>query len=143
MGLVGASGGPVILVVDDSDLGRHVAGNILRRRFHVEEATNGREALEQAIRLGPALIVMDLVMPVMDGFVATRCLRAHIETWRTPILAVTGLNTVEEHQRAIDAGCDLVLTRPFRPDTLLDAVDGLLSGRLVRFGARFVVAARH
>jgi CheY-like chemotaxis protein len=78
--------------------------------YHVLEAVNGREAVDIALRRKPDLILMDIMMPELDGFEATRELRRHAETHATPIIAVTAMEGA--HQLAIQAGANDYVRKP-------------------------------
>src|SRR5690606_38236160 len=97
---------PLLLVVEDNPTNADMLIRRLKRvGFDSAWAKNGEEAIEMAERLGPALIVMDLRLPVMDGYEATRRIkRSHMN--RTPIIALTAHALTEDHQKATDAGCD-------------------------------------
>ena len=109
------------------------------RRFRVEEATTGAECVQLARELRPALIVLDLHMPVRDGFSAAEELKSHARTRAIPIVAVSGASRPHETERALTAGCDAVLNKPVSPRDLLRVVDALLEATradLVREAAR-------
>jgi putative two-component system response regulator len=102
-----------ILVVDDEESNVRLLDAMLKSRgYEVTAARNGAEALERARRASPDLILMDVMMPVMDGFEATRRLRADEETMLVPIVMVTALHDVEARVKALDVGADDFLTKP-------------------------------
>lgn len=92
--------------------------------YAVLVATNGQEAVEAALSETPDLILMDIMMPVLDGFEATRLLRRHPETRRTPIIAVTAMEGARE--LALHAGADDYVRKPIDIRALLAKVSGLL-----------------
>jgi CheY-like chemotaxis protein len=95
--------------------------------FEVIEASNGVEAIEQARNASPDVVVMDLSLPVLDGWEATRRLKADARTRHIPVVALTG-HALEGHsQGAREAGCDWFLAKPCLPETLLSTLDDLLS----------------
>jgi CheY-like chemotaxis protein len=103
----------ILLLVDDDEMSREMIGKPLSRLgYTVITAMNGREALEAAREESPNLILMDLRMPVMDGFEAAQKLKADRATAHIPIVALSALNTSEAVKRAIDAGCDSFHTKP-------------------------------
>src|SRR5438045_6834404 len=98
---------PSILVVDDAEDGREMLVEYLAfRGFHVVEAQNGTEAIEVARRVRPHVILMDLSMPVVDGWEATRQLKADPLTKDIIIIAVTAHAFPREQEAARAAGCD-------------------------------------
>ena len=102
-----------VLVVDDyGDTRRVVRWMLEQKGYHVVEATNGQEAVETAVRERPDLILMDLSLPVLDGFDAVRQARAHEELRRVPVVAFTAHDTADFRDRAAAAGCDHYLTKP-------------------------------
>jgi two-component system chemotaxis response regulator CheY len=121
-----------ILIVDDDPLNLNLAEVILKGAGHETSAAyNGAEALAQAIDQGRQfdLILMDYNMPIMDGLTAVRALRAHPSTRALPILMVSGSTSGLERQQADRAGVNGFLPKPYRRQTLLDAVAAALDGR--------------
>ncbi|MBC8163662.1 MAG: response regulator [Roseiflexaceae bacterium] len=116
-----------ILVADDSFDNRYIIGQMLQANgYRIVYAKNGREALESIAAERPALVFMDLSMPEIDGWTATAAIRADAELATLPVIAVTGHVTMEEIQRAHQAGCTDVLTKPFEYDELISKVRALL-----------------
>jgi CheY-like chemotaxis protein len=120
--------GPLILVVDDYEDAREMYAEYLRFcGFRVAEARNGNEALEQAFALMPDLILMDLSLPGMDGWEATRQLKADERTRQIPVVALTGHALAGASEGARKAGCDSFVTKPCLPDDLVVEVRRMLS----------------
>jgi two-component system, cell cycle response regulator DivK len=120
--------GPLILVVDDYEDAREMYAEYLRFcGFRVAEARNGNEALEQAFALMPDLILMDLSLPGMDGWEATRQLKADERTRQIPVVALTGHALAGASEGAKRAGCDSFVTKPCLPDDLVVEVRRMLS----------------
>jgi len=120
--------GPLILVVDDYEDAREMYAEYLRFcGFRVAEARNGNEALEQAFTLKPDLILMDLSLPGMDGWEATRQLKADERTRQIPVVALTGHALAGASEGAKKAGCDSFVTKPCLPDDLVVEVRRMLS----------------
>jgi CheY-like chemotaxis protein len=114
---------PLILVVDDFLDNRQMYAEYLAfSGLRVEEAENGHEALEKAFALLPDLIVMDLSLPGIDGWEATRRLKADPRTKRIPVIALTGHALAGHSKGAMDAGCDAFITKPCLPERLLEEV---------------------
>ncbi len=114
---------PLILVVDDFLDNRQMYAEYLTfSGLRVEEAENGHEALEKAFAMLPDLIVMDLSLPGIDGWEATRRLKADPRTKRIPVIALTGHALAGHSKGAMDAGCDAFITKPCLPERLLEEV---------------------
>lgn len=119
---------PLILVVDDYQDAREMYAEYLQfSGFRVAEARNGNEAVTQAFELKPDLILMDLSLPGMDGWEATRVLKADERTRRIPVVALTGHALAGASEGAKKAGCDSFVTKPCLPDDLVVEVRRMLS----------------
>jgi len=119
---------PLILVVDDYQDAREMYAEYLQfSGFRVAEARNGNEALEQAFALMPDLILMDLSLPGMDGWEATRVLKADQRTKSIPVVALTGHALAGASEGAKKAGCDSFVTKPCLPDDLVIEVRRMLN----------------
>jgi CheY-like chemotaxis protein len=117
----------VIMVADDYDVIRQLCRAWLEiRGYAVVEAENGVEAVEIARRECPDLIIMDLSMPLLDGFAATRRIREIKELCHVRIVAVSG-NGKGQHDAALAAGCDDYLAKPFDFPQLEEILGQLLS----------------
>jgi two-component system, cell cycle response regulator DivK len=118
---------PLILVVDDYQDAREMYAEYLQfSGFRVAEAKNGNEAVEQAFALKPDLILMDLSLPGMDGWEATRVLKADERTRHIPVVALTGHALAGSSEGAKQAGCDSFVTKPCLPDDLVVEVRRML-----------------
>ena len=118
---------PLILVVDDYQDAREMYAEYLQfSGFRVAEARNGNEAVAQAFSLKPDLILMDLSLPGMDGWEATRVLKADESTRHIPIVALTGHALAGASEGAQRAGCDSFVTKPCLPDDLVVEVRRML-----------------
>jgi CheY-like chemotaxis protein len=118
---------PMILVVDDFDDNRLLyASTIAEAGYPVQEATNGQEALDKIGATRPAIIVMDLSMPVLDGWETTRRIKANPATADIVIIALTGHATNFGLATAKEAGAQAVLTKPCLPQDLLGVISALL-----------------
>ena len=123
----GTESGPLVLIVDDVQDNRTIYVLFLRfSGFRVAEAENGEEALAKATALLPDVIVMDLSLPVMDGWEATRRLKRDPRTKKIPVLVLTGHALPEHAQAAREAGCDMVITKPCLPDQLMETIRRIL-----------------
>lgn len=119
---------PLILVVDDYQDAREMYAEYLQfSGFRVAEARNGNEAIEQAFALRPDLILMDLSLPGMDGWEATRQLKSDERTRHIPVVALTGHALAGASEGAKKAGCDSFVTKPCLPDDLVVEVRRMLN----------------
>lgn len=124
---------PLVLVVEDYPDTRELYAEYLRLSgFRVAEACDGIEAIERASELTPDIILMDLALPRMDGWEATRRLKADVRTQRIPIVALTGHALAGHLESARRAGCQAFVTKPCLPDTLVTEIRRMLGsgGRL-------------
>jgi DNA-binding response OmpR family regulator len=118
---------PVILAADDDeDILELVAFRLERSGFTVVRARDGEQALEAARREVPDLIVLDVMMPKMDGYEVTRALRADESTRRIPIILLTARVQDDDVQRGFDAGADDYVRKPFSPQELRSRVQAIL-----------------
>lgn len=122
-----APGLPLIMVVDDSLTVRRVAERLLKRAgYQVVLATDGVDALRQLQNVRPSLMLVDIEMPLMDGFTLTRTLRGQPRYHGLPIIIVTSRTGDEDRNRAFDLGADDFVTKPFQDEALLRRLAGLL-----------------
>jgi DNA-binding response OmpR family regulator len=118
-----------VLIVEDDELTRDVyAAELASAGFMVLEADSGAMAIEKALQFGPHALVLDLMLPEIDGFKVARRLRSDDRTRETPIVALTALQSSKSRELALAAGCDAFLSKPVAP--------GMLIGELVRLIAR-------
>jgi two-component system, cell cycle response regulator DivK len=118
---------PCVLLVDDYPDAREMYSEYLQYSgFDVLEAGNGIEALQQAIEREPDIILMDLSLPVMDGWEATRRLKADPRTARIPVVALTGHALAGISEGARRAGCDAFVTKPCLPEDLVKEIRKVL-----------------
>ena len=110
---------PLVLVVEDYPDAREMYAAYLQfSGFEVAEATNGVEAVEMAETLMPDIILMDLALPRMDGWEATRRLKGNDRTRHIPVVALTGHALAGHAEGARQAGCDAFVTKPCLPDAV-------------------------
>jgi len=129
--------GARVLIVEDNDDARQMYARYLEHcGFAVSEARDGAEALRKAGRDRPQVIVMDLALPCVDGWEATRRLKARSTTRDTPIVALTGHALAGHEKVARSAGCDAFLAKPCLPDELAAEIRRLLKARKTRVSSR-------
>jgi two-component system, cell cycle response regulator DivK len=116
-----------ILIVDDTDWNRDLLVQLLEEEYTVLEAVDGAQGVQAAEQSTPDLILMDLGMPVMDGWEATRRLKANDALKHIPIIAVTSHAMVGDEIEARKAGCDDYLPKPIDEDVLLQKIKKFLS----------------
>jgi CheY-like chemotaxis protein len=118
---------PTILIVEDNKINREMLSRRLDRKgFHVVSAADGREGIAQAQSQFPDLILMDMSMPVLDGWSATRQLKASPATRTIPIIALTAHAMLGDREKALDAGCDDYEMKPVDLSRLLIKIQALL-----------------
>ncbi len=117
----------VILIVEDDPQDLKLSRDLLEASGYASlEATNGKKAVELAREKKPDLILMDIQMPVMDGFEATKILKADAETRNIPIIALTSYAMKEDEEKIREAGCDGYITKPIDTMGFLKTVSELL-----------------
>lgn len=121
------TGMPDVLVIDDDSMMLEIMADMLGDAgCEVRMALDGSAGLEAIAEAAPALIVLDLNMPVMDGFEVARRVRANSAWAGIPILAVSGDDTAEGRNRALGAGCTAMLAKPVDADALTAQLHALL-----------------
>ena len=122
-------GASTILIVDDSPTEIHIFKKILEKQgYKTAVARDGQEGLEVAKQVKPDLILMDVVMPVLNGFQATRKLRNDEETANIPVIMVTTKDQQTDINWGMRQGANEYLVKPVMPADLLDKIKGLLDG---------------
>jgi len=118
---------PKILLVEDNELNRDMLSRRLNRNgFEVLIAVNGQEGVDLATSAKPDLILMDMSLPVLDGWEATRQMKANPETAKIPVIALTAHAMVQDKEKAMAAGCDEFDTKPVELPRLLEKINSLL-----------------
>jgi two-component system cell cycle response regulator DivK len=118
---------PLVLLAEDFEDARELYRDYLQfSGFDVETANNGRDAIARAVELQPDLILMDASMPVLDGWQATRELKANPITRHIPVLALTAHAFDDARREARSVGCDGFVTKPCLPDDLVTKVRAVL-----------------
>jgi CheY-like chemotaxis protein len=121
---------PLILVVEDQEeLRRLYVEQLALGGFEVIEAANGEDAISHTSAHSPDVVLMDLSLPVLDGWEATRRLKANTRTAHIPVVALTAHDGSGELQRATRAGCDWFVPKPCPPDALIAEVRRVLEGK--------------
>ena len=119
---------PKILLVEDNEMNRDMLSRrLIRRGYEVVIATDGQQGVDLAGSAAPDLILMDMSLPVIDGWEATRRIRANDATRRIPVIALTAHAMAGDREKAIEAGCDDYDTKPVEISRLLGKMAALLS----------------
>lgn len=116
------SEGPVLVVEDDPEVNELVCAYAEIAGFPYESALNGTVALEKAREHVPALVLLDVMLPDLDGFEVCRRLKAEQRTQGVPVVMLTALDREEYRQRGCQCGAIAYLTKPFNPDHLVDII---------------------
>ena len=118
---------PKILLVEDNEMNRDMLSRRLARRgFKVEIAVDGQEGLDKASSASPDLILLDMSLPVMDGWEVARRLKADAGTQTIPTIALTAHAMAGDREKALEAGCDEYDTKPVEFKRLLRKIQDLL-----------------
>ena len=123
---------PMVLVIDDAPANIRLLNDLLKNRYHVIFATTGDDALEQSVRFQPALILLDIVMPVMDGYEVCRLLKENSVTADIPVIFLTACADTEDIIQGFTLGAVDYVTKPFRSSELLARVSTHLQLRQAR-----------
>jgi two-component system cell cycle response regulator DivK len=119
---------PNILLVEDQEMNRDMLSRRLKKRgYDVSIAVDGAEGLEKARAEAPDLILMDMSLPVIDGWEATRQLKADEATKAIPVVALTAHAMTTDREKALEAGCDAYETKPVELLRLLETIEKLLA----------------
>ena len=122
---------PRVLLVEDNEMNRDMLSRrLLRRGFQVVLAEDGQAGVDMAATESPDIILMDMSLPVLDGWEATRRLKARPETQAIPLIALTAHAMAGDRDRALQAGCDDYDTKPIEFDRLMEKIDRLLTANL-------------
>lgn len=118
---------PKILLVEDNEMNRDMLSRrLVRNGFDVAIAVNGQEGVQLAQSEAPDLILMDMSLPIIDGWEATRQIKAAPQTTKIPIIALTAHAMVQDKEKALAAGCDDFDTKPVELPRLLGKIGSLL-----------------
>jgi CheY-like chemotaxis protein len=116
-----------ILLVEDNEMNRDMLSRRLARNgFEIVMAVNGQEGLDLASSENPDLILLDMSLPVVDGWEAARRLKADVGTAKIPVIALTAHAMVQDKEKALAAGCDDFDTKPVELPRLLEKINTLL-----------------
>lgn len=117
----------VLVIDDEADVRLLYRVNLRHAGHDVLEAVDGESGIELAFAHLPDALVLDLMLPSVDGFGVLRTLRADERTRELPVLVLTANTRLDDHRRCFELGADHVITKPFVPDALTDGIDHLMS----------------
>jgi CheY-like chemotaxis protein len=121
---------PTILLIEDNEQNLYLATFLLEQKgFKVVPARSGPEGIELAGRIQPALIILDIQLPQMDGYAVARELRQNPALKDVPIVAVTSYAMVGDRERTLEAGCSGYIEKPINPDTFGSQVEKCLKAQ--------------
>ncbi len=120
---------PKILLVEDNEMNRDMLSRrLLRHGYEVVLALDGQSGVEMTVSEAPDLVLMDMSLPVLDGWEATRRLKANLATGHIPVIALTAHAMSSDREKALEAGCDDYDTKPIELPRLLSKIEVLLGG---------------
>jgi two-component system, cell cycle response regulator DivK len=116
-----------VLLVEDNEMNRDMLSRrLIRRGFEVVFAVNGKQGVDLARSEKPDIILMDMSLPIMDGWEATRCMKSDDATRSVPVIGLTAHAMSGDREKAIEAGCDDYDTKPVELDRLIGKIERLL-----------------
>ena len=115
-----------ILIVEDVEMNLDLLVQLLEDDYSLVSARDGKTGVAMAVDDEPDLILMDMSLPVMDGWTATRKIKANQETARIPVIGLSAHAMDGDREKALDAGCDEYLTKPVDDELLFDILDEYL-----------------
>lgn len=119
-----------LLLVEDNEMNRDMLSRrLLRRGYEVVMAVDGGEGVEMASSAQPDLILMDMSLPVIDGWEATRRIKAAEATRHIPVIGLTAHAMAGDREKALAAGCDDYDTKPIELDRLIGKIESLMPGK--------------
>jgi two-component system, cell cycle response regulator DivK len=115
---------PTLLLIEDNEQNRYLATFLLEQHgYQVTAAVDGRRGIELARTLNPAIILLDIQLPTMDGYAVAAALRELESLRATPIIAVTSYAMVGDREKALAAGCTGYIEKPINPDTFVAEIE--------------------
>ena len=117
-----------LLLVEDNEMNRDMLTRRLKRKgFEIDAAGDGEQALVMIQKSMPDLVLMDMNLPIKNGWMTCQEIRANPNTEKLPVIALTAHAMAEDKQKALDAGCDDYTTKPIDFPLLLEKIDALLT----------------
>lgn len=120
----------IVIIEDEQDIATLVATKLRNAGHNVEVATDGAAGLERTMELKPDVVVLDVMLPTIDGFTICETIRTELGGESAPIIVLLSARSqIADRQRGVEAGCDAYIVKPFRPADLLAEVAELLERR--------------
>jgi two-component system alkaline phosphatase synthesis response regulator PhoP len=117
----------VLVVDDEKDIVKCLSMRLEKSEYEVLTAHDGFQATKKAMSENPDLIILDIGMPSGNGHEVVRCLRAEESTCRIPIIFLTAHTSEEDYRKAVESGVERYITKPFRAESLMAAVEELMN----------------
>jgi len=112
-----------VLIIEDNEKNLYLLRFLLEKLGHkVVEARDGKQGLEKALAERPDIILMDIQLPVMDGYETTRQIRSHEEFKKTPIIAITSYAMMGDREKTLNAGCTDYIEKPIQPESFIEKI---------------------
>jgi len=122
--------GKRVLVVEDDAQNSYLIGFILEKSgYEVVTAVDGEQALAEVEKVLPDLILMDMLLPKMNGYEATRRIKARPEAKQIPIVALTAYSMKGDREKILESGCDGYISKPIDPETFVAEMEGYFGGK--------------
>ncbi len=116
-----------ILIIEDNEKNLYLLRFLIEKLGHqVVEATDGKSGVEKAISENPDVILMDIQLPIMDGYDTTRKIRTLEEFKHTPIIAITSYAMVGDREKTLEAGCTDYIEKPIQPESFIERIQNYL-----------------
>ncbi|MCX7966021.1 MAG: response regulator [Syntrophorhabdaceae bacterium] len=113
-----------ILIIEDNEQNLYLVSFILEKHgYEVFTAKDGKEGIDMAVSIKPDLILLDIQLPVMDGYTVAKILRMNSEFDLTPIIAVTSYAMAGDREKTLEAGCNDYIEKPINPDTFMEQIE--------------------
>ena len=119
----------LLIVEDEAHIATLLTTKFRNAGFEIALARDGHDGLEQATADEPDVILLDVMLPKLDGYEVCRAIKAHYGAGAPPIIMLSARSQAADRQRGLAAGCDEYITKPFRPADLLERVNALLHER--------------
>ncbi len=122
-----------ILIIEDNEMNMYMLTYLLQKeQFDVLQAYNGKDGIETALAQRPDIILLDIQLPIMDGYSVAEKIRAHEILKQTPIIAVTSFAMPGDREKALESGATGYIEKPINPDTFINQMFSFLPAELIQ-----------